>query len=95
MNYPIGLLTIDEIMLAGGTESSNSNYYLYTGQPFFTMSPQEYLGLLAGYFVDSGGAISLYFNGSSGVRPAISLAPGTVYSSGNGTSSNPYVILTD
>lgn len=95
LNYPIGLLTIDEIMLAGGTESSNSNYYLYTGQPFFTMSPQEYLGLLAGYFVDSGGAISLYFNGSSGVRPAISLAPGTVYSSGNGTSSNPYVILTD
>ena len=94
LTYPVGLLTADEVMLAGGTETKNSNYYLYTGQEFFTSSPSFDTEECS---IDSSGKINIgaHISSTYGVRPAISLAPGTVYSSGNGTSSNPYVILTD
>ena len=33
LTYPIGLITADEVAYAGGVYgSSNSSYYLYTGQ---------------------------------------------------------------
>ena len=40
LTYPIGLLTLDEVMLAGGCYGlNNTSYYLYTGQVWWTMTP--------------------------------------------------------
>ena len=45
LDYPIGLIQADEVALAGGrayyndSYSPNSNYYLYNGKYFWTLSP--------------------------------------------------------
>ena len=39
LTYPIGLLSTDEIVLAGGWNASNSGYYLYSGQVWWASSP--------------------------------------------------------
>ena len=39
LTYPIGLLSTDEIVLAGGWYASNSGYYLYSGQWWWASSP--------------------------------------------------------
>ena len=96
LTYPVGLLTADEVMLAGGRRYgySNSSYYLYTGQKYWTMSPSYFLGsYVSGFDVDSGGCLDLgTFITSNGTRPSIALSKGTRYSSGDGSFTNPYVI---
>ena len=95
LDYPVGLLTIDELMYAGASVNTyNSNYYLYTNQYYWVMSSShldinnvgEFLvypsGILRNFAVDF-----LY-----GVRPAVSLKPDTEYTTGDGTPDNPYVI---
>ena len=39
LTYPVGLLSTDEIVLAGGWNASNSGYYLYSGQVWWASSP--------------------------------------------------------
>ncbi|MCX4255031.1 MAG: hypothetical protein OSJ63_07225, partial [Bacilli bacterium] len=40
LTYPVGLITLDEAIFAGGFGNiPNNNYYLYTGYPYWTMSP--------------------------------------------------------
>ena len=39
LTYPVGLLSTDEIVLAGGWYASNSGYYLYSGQWWWASSP--------------------------------------------------------
>ena len=38
LTYPVGLITADEVIRAGGVEN-NDKYFLYTGYNFWTMSP--------------------------------------------------------
>ena len=103
LTYPAGLLTADEVMLAGGRDDSNSNYYLYTGQYYWLLSPSYFTDNYAvGFFVLSGGSLSTsrvhYSYGvvhSSGERPSVSLAPGTRITGGDGTVNSPYVIELD
>ena len=83
LKYPVGLITADEVVLAGGTiNTGNQKYYLYTGQGSWTMTPSGYLLTGAGTFVTellSGEKLTL--DRSSGdadmpayyVRPVISL----------------------
>ena len=48
LDYPIGLIQADEVALAGGrayyndSYSPNSNYYLYNGKYFWTLSPSDF-----------------------------------------------------
>ena len=95
LNWPVGLLTADEMMLAGGQSSDNSDYYLYTGEWYWALSPSNFTrDFAAGFNVYSSGIL----NGSSvdityGVRPVVSLATGTTFASGGaGTVNNPYVV---
>ena len=94
----VGLITADEAMLAGGVYGKNNrSYYLYTGQFYWTMSP---------YFFDGNGYANVFYvystgrlgdgdvGGSDGVRPVLNLSADVTISSGDGTSSNPYVITT-
>ena len=95
LTYPIGLISADEVAYAGGVYGiSNNGYYLYTSQYYWTLSPFFYSsgawvfpvfqdGSLTGNFVD-------YAEG--GIRPVINLKANVKITSGNGTSSNPYVI---
>ena len=99
LNYPIGLLSLDEIVYAGGSYSiENTSYYLYTEDYYWTMSPYEFNG--NGSYV---GVVS--YNGAitrisvdsptRGIRPVINLKSDVAIISGNGTSSNPYVVKTN
>ena len=43
LDYPISLITADEAVMAGGVfNTPNSNYYLYNGQYFWTLSPSQF-----------------------------------------------------
>ena len=101
LTYPIALLTIDEVAFAGGlhysaTESENhTSYYLYNNQRSWTLSPDAFNGVNAGnttvYGTGLFGNVDLHYSPSA-IRPAISLAPFTVVSDGDGTSTNPYIV---
>ena len=96
LTYPVALLTADEIMLAGGRAgSSNSSYYLYTGQTWWSLSPYYYSSYHAlGFFVRSTGYLSndLVYD-TYGVRPSVSLAPGIMVVNGDGSSEKPYEVM--
>lgn len=94
LTYSIGLLTADEVALAGGWSSSNYNYYLYSGQNYWLASPSN----IGGFYrfsafecsVDSTGNLFNYavYN-SVGARPVLNLSS-EILKNGNGTASDPY-----
>ena len=97
LTYPVGLITSDEVMYAGGKYStSNTSYYLYTNQEYWTLSPDSYeKNSSFEIVVFSGGAIShSEVDNEGGIRPVISLKSTDIVDSGDGTSTNPYVIRT-
>ena len=103
LTYPVGLITLDETVLAGFNtkESNSSGYfdanYLCTNSDYWTFSPVymhygyvgsgAYVGVVAGV----GDVFSDRVNYTRGVRPAVSLADGTLVT-GKGTRTNPYVV---
>ena len=91
----IGLITGDEVKFAGGLiGTNNTNYYLYTGQYYWTMSPFAFSSGRADMFsVNSFGALtySNVYNASS-VRPVLNLSFDVIASGGDGTMNNPYVV---
>ena len=107
LDYKIGLLTVDEMVLAGMATYpvyTNNNYdensvtsYLRnnaTSDWYWTLSPIGFSGDVA--FVWSAGGVGRlggnYVDSSYALRPAISLKATTTISSGNGTASNPFII---
>lgn len=97
MTYPVGLITSDEVIFAGGYAMvANSNYYLYTKNYFWTMSPRCMDNGYAGVFLVTSGEINNINNttGDFGVRPVINLSS-DVKLSGSGTTSDPYKIVED
>ena len=95
LTYPIGLITADEVSLAGGViGTSNSSYYLNTGQWYWALSAHYWYGGNAyEFYVYSDGY--LYNNNvgnSDGARPVVSLRTSTLVTSGTGTETDPYVI---
>ena len=91
----IGLITADEVAYAGGTYApGNSKYYLYTGNWYWTMSPSNFDGSLAGeFYVYNTGFLrnSDVRNNYGAVRAVISLSSGAL-SSGKGTKTEPFKI---
>ncbi len=98
LKYPIGLLTMDEAVYAGGKyNTQNKDYWLYTGVAYSTMSPY-------GFFTSSGISNVWYIKNDTGginggnpistfaVRPVINLKSDVVYVSGSGTETDPYII---
>lgn len=92
LTYPVALLTEDERYLYGG---DNYEYSLYDGGNYpWTMSPYGY-NYNAQIFVISGRSYIREGYNSLAVKPVVTLKAGIEYSSGNGTTSNPYVIATN
>jgi len=98
LTYPVALITIDEASLAGGrTSNVNDQYYLYTGQTYWTMSPSvfyEWSGHAYVWHVFSTGQLDVwgYVSATIGVRPVINLKSDVSITQGTGTASNPYVL---
>ena len=94
----VGLLTSDEIMLAGGKwNTKNSNYYLYNGYTYWTMTPSYWnvnIGAVDVICLESTGVIATHqlTNSSPGLRPVINLKK-DIMLSGEGTIENPYRIV--
>ena len=92
LTYPVGLITADEAMMA----SAGTDSYLYTGTPYWTMSP-SYFAQDGGhnYFFDGLGIISALRTVNStvvGVRPSITLKYGLEIVDGSGSADDPYII---
>ena len=102
LTYPVGLITADEIVYAGGgfgSSNTNSSFYLHTGQDLWALSPYSSDGSSAGeFYLTSDGTLSTtgrfltYVYISYGVRPSVSLQPGIAMTGGSGTATDPFVI---
>ena len=97
LTYPVGLITADEMAMAGAVIGyMNVDYYLYTGKSYWSMTPYSYSS--AGIFKiegDSnyyrGGLSYSYVYGTGGVRPVINLRS-DVSIIGSGSTSDPFKI---
>ncbi len=94
----VGLLSYDEVILAGGnTSTANNAYYLNNVNNSFTITPNTYK-----YSNGYTGIISFGTNlqgvdvaSELNLHPVINLKADTVTISGNGTVNNPYVISSE
>ncbi len=94
LKYPIGLITADEVVFAGGLyNANNSAYYLYTGEYYWTMSPSNFTsGFADVFYVNSYGDLQHSgVSGSYGLRPVINLKSSVEFT-GSGTINDPYII---
>ena len=89
LSYPIGLLSMSELSLAGYGVS----HYFNNGQDVWLVSPVNFDYFDAYVWVAfSGGLTSYKLYNLGGVRPSVSLKPNTYFSSGDGSFTNPFVI---
>ena len=92
---PIGLISADEVVFAGGVYGSvNSGYYLYNNAYCWTMSPFHFDGSNSWAFNvwSNGGLNALGVHGTYGVRPVINLKS-SIAISGSGTTSDPFKVV--
>lgn len=92
--YPIGLITANEIIMAGSYSGENSNFYLYNKVNSFTMTPLRFTNGFADlYYIGNNGALLGEKSSSNfSLRPVISLNKDVRISSGTGTKTNPYIV---
>lgn len=96
LTYPVGILSIDEANLigAGRDGAGGENHYLNEGNDaiYLSMTPLSHDAGLA-YMIVYGGGFGMYYVSSvEYVRPVISVMPGIVITTGDGTAENPWVI---
>ena len=106
VNGSVGLITYDELRLAGSSQYDNVDYYLYKELYYATMSPagmdqENYSDDETGDPIDMpsiwsiyavGGAYSVYpVTESQVIVPVINIIP-NVSTTGTGTEADPYVV---
>ncbi len=98
LEKPVGLITVDEVMYAGGYYgTNNTGYWLYTNQEYWTMSPYYvYPSGNAYVFLLYNSGQQLYYrsvsNTNFGVRPVINLKANTTFSKATGEVDDPFVV---
>ena len=98
LDYPIALITADEIAYAGGvTDKENKKFYLYNGKNSYTISPSyfdSYWTLSHMFTLDLNGSLEIRKNLSNVylIRPVINLKSDVTISLGDGTADAPYKI---
>ena len=109
LTYPIALMTVDELVFAGGAyrEESALTWYYYnsvkgssTGKiSWWLMSPYDWganSSVFRTYGSDSPGFLyARRVDDTLGVRPVISIKGNNLWKSGDGTASSPYEIVTN
>ena len=96
LDYPVGLITADEVAMAGGKyQTSNSSYYLYTKQVYWSGSPRNFDGYSAyanEFLVYSSGTLNdTDVDYAYGARPVVSLSSKAKLS-GSGTYNDVYTV---
>ena len=107
LNYPIGLMSADEVAYAGGKAGSEvSAVWYYLNSNGGSIIGSTWWWLMSPYFWSDDGSGVWSVRGSSspghlsyvgvdhsyGVRPVISLKGNLVWKSGDGSSNNPYEV---
>ena len=100
LDYPVGLISFDEVSFAGGTfMKANTEFYLSTGEWFWTMTPDELPAMTPSTYAQTivvrgtGSMTTTLFESSEFVvRPVISLKR-DVQIIGDGTINNPYTVV--
>ena len=103
LDYPVGLILADEVALAGGRGyynggySPNSNYYLYNGKYYRTLSPSNFRSCSSRasvWVVLPSGSLAPWtdVSGSIGVRPVINLKADALITKGDGSALSPFVV---
>ena len=104
LNYPVALITADEIALAGGRAYyynggylSNSNYYLYNGKSYWSLSPSYFDSNNSDanvWYVMPSGSLNPWndVTFSFGVRPVINLRADVQITKGDGSALSPFVV---
>ena len=92
LKYGIGLISMDEMVLGGGFNSANTQFYLHSGNTIWSMTLNYFNGKVAR--IRSAYASGSLNNNTSvdnvyGVKPVINLKQGSL-KSGTGTKDNPY-----
>ena len=103
LTYPVGLITADELYLAGitGTAADTSNY-LYTGDPYWTMTPKVFKLSNGNYEnriwrIDATNPVMDEARSDSNnkyIRPVVTLNNSVILDSGTGSLADPYVVIT-
>ena len=107
LNYPIGLISMEEAVLGGAYNVTNNKFFLYSGTDYWTMSADSFLtsnNAAHNRIVNSSGCTG-YCEGIAagggrtvteklGVKPVINLKADSL-KQGNGTISNPFALSTD
>ena len=97
-NEKIGLLTADEVVMAGGSINPNESYYLYNENietAYYTMTNARINNEnVYPFIVDTNGSLNYSTNGTlvRGVRPVINIIK-TAKVTGSGTVEDPYTII--
>ena len=96
LNLNVGLITIDEIIMAGGrVGTANTDFFLRSNLWYWTMSPHSTnaMGHATLYRLENLGGISApNVVNHGGIRPVISLNYNVVVLRGNGSATAPFVI---
>ncbi len=93
-NQKIGLISADEVVMAGGEDGiNNTSYYLYAPYDYYTMSPAEFYGYNAYmFYVNGAGALlRTYPTDKMYIRPVISIISSATVE-GDGTLEKPYYL---
>jgi hypothetical protein len=100
LTYPVGLITADEVMFAGGSvKTSNVKFYMFSSESssevILTGTPAEtnesgYWGMTSYVNYKLGSA-----SNSGLVHPVVSLKSGYKIYEGNGTEDTPYIVYED
>ena len=88
-----GLITADELVLGGENIQLTTDSYLNPGNSFmyyYSMTPANFFDGTA--FVWTGFPINDFVVRDTGVRPVINVTTDNGFTSGDGSSANPYLI---
>lgn len=99
LNSKIGLLTADEVSLAGGSNVANTSYYLYNENiktSYYTMTASSINATFNPFVVNADGSLVSDVSGTllRGVRPVINITKNAKVS-GSGTYDDPYTIISN
>ena len=94
LNYPVGLITYDELIYAGFKENvDNVNNFLYTKDAYWTMTSAYYNASGSyNYSVNNGRIVASKVDSLLGVRPVITLNGNNIIASGDGSIESPYIL---
>ena len=105
LTYPVGLISLDEMSMAGGITYAafhewiySPDFYLYNNKDYYSMTSFMYYGSANSAFVgvifSSGGLTGGWVStaSSAGLRPVINLSQSVLTNGGDGSSTNPYIV---